>query len=210
MSAEHLSFDEVLPAEAAQWSKPDQLADLLQAWNVPVEQWGQGKAKTFDHLLKEVQTEECALVAVETEHGSELIRRSRVAAIDVFYTAPDGEEYRLVEDRQVFKDGRTKTRPHVTTSLGEKLKADEDGDEAAFRAVHEELGFSPESVTYLGSDKIRKESNSYPGLNTELALDYYRCAASDATYRPEGYVERQADKDVYFVWQQDTPIKPQH
>lgn len=43
-------------------------------------------------------------------------------------------------------------------------------------------------------------SNSFPGLNTQYIVHKVDAALGGDQFKPEGYVERQKDKDVYFKW----------
>jgi hypothetical protein len=201
MGAEPGGQEQIAKIEA---QKP-QVVDTLKAHQIPIETWGTGKAKTVDHLVKEVVEGEAVLTTTET---GELVRQISVIGMDVFHKGADGKTYKLVEDKQVFKDGRERRR-ELPTSMGEKVQPGEDLDEAAVRAVREELGVEGDlPVEHVNTTRKVRESNSYPGLNGEYVIHDYRSWLTSEQFKQEGYIERQADKDVYFVWReiQDTPL----
>lgn len=182
-----------------------QVVDTLKSHKIPIDTWGTGKAKTVDHLVKEVVEGEAVLTTTES---GELVRQISVIGMDVFHKGADGKTYKLVEDKQIFKDGRERRR-ELPTSMGEKLQPGEDLNAAAVRAVREELGVEGDiPVEHLQTTSKIRESNSYPGLNGEYVIHDFSSELSDEQFKPEGYIERQPDKDVYFVWKeiQDNPL----
>src|SRR3989344_1053569 len=86
----------------------DSLRALLAAHGVLFATWGQGKAKTLTHLLQELERGECHFEPAQADFP--LVRRVEGVRIDVFYDAPSGRQ-RLIEERQVFNDGRARRRP---------------------------------------------------------------------------------------------------
>ena len=94
----------------------DELLDLLESFNIPLEKWGTGGLKTVEHLWKELQEKECILKEVD----GELIREVVFVGARILYTK-DGNHYRLWEDRAEFKDGRIRIRP-IPHSMAEKFK----------------------------------------------------------------------------------------
>lgn len=182
-----------------------QIVDTLRSHGVPLDEWGKGKAKTVDHLVKEVVEGEAVLTT--TENG-ELVRQISVIGMDVFHKGEDGKTYKLVEDKQIFKDGRERRR-ELPTSMGEKVKPGEDLNEAAVRAVREELGVEGDiPVEHTNTTRKVRESNSYPGLKGEYVIHDYRSWLTGEQFHSEGYIERQTDKDVYFIWREveETPV----
>lgn len=175
----------------------------LKSHGIPVDEWGKGKAKTVDHLAKEIVEGEAIL---NTSKDGELVREVNVIGMDVFHKGEDGTIYRLVEDRQVFKDGREKRR-ELPVSMGEKIKPGEDLDIAAVRAVREELGVEGEiPVEHTKTVSSERVSNSYPGLKGQYNEYRYSSWLTNEQFKPEGYVENQADKDVHFVWREVNDI----
>lgn len=177
----------------------DILRRQLEDAGVDTANWGKGEAKTLAHLQKEIDEGESLLVADE---DGKLRRKVVVAGADVYYVSPEGRKFRLKEERQVFKDGRVRTRK-LSRSLVEKMKPDEDPKAAAIRGLREELGLaSNSSLTELGIDENQSASQSYPGLHSQYVRHNYGIVLSDEQFNPSGYVEEQDDKNTYFVWEE--------
>lgn len=171
---------------------------LLAKYNIPFEQWGTGSAKTLDHLVKEVSEGETLL---EVDESGTLVRKVRITYVDIFHTTPNGKRFKLVEDKQIFKDGRERKRT-LDGSIAEKLKATETPNEdMVHRAISEELGIETTvPVQTRGSRDTIEDSPSYPGLTMKATNYYFETELSDDQYKHEGYIEHQKDKDTYFVW----------
>ena len=172
------------------------LVSLLNENNVNPNLFGKGEAKTLAHLLKEVEEGETVF---EVEGG---VLRRVISLVFIEIQSPYGEK--LVEDRQVFVDGRVRERG--LTALAEKFKPGEDPFAAAKRALQEELGVSAEiadTLTFLegGNSEKVKTSPSYPGLVSVYRVTNLSVQLPVAAYDPTGYVERQPDKSTYFSWQ---------
>lgn len=172
----------------------------LDEYGVKWSEWGVGTAKTLEHLIKEVIDGE-TLLKENPERG--LIRKVSIVYIDIFFITPDGKCLKLVEEKQVFKDGRERRR-NLEGSIAEKLRATEKADVAlTSRAIQEELGietFVP--VFYKGLREVIEDSPSYPGLTMQATNYYFEAYLNETQYQPAGYVERQTDKDTYFVWKE--------
>ncbi|MDP9211876.1 MAG: NUDIX domain-containing protein [bacterium] len=167
--------------------------------DIPLDEWGTGEANTITALMGQLESGEVALL--EGEQG-ELIRHSEAAGIIVLHHGDDGHLYRLNE-RQVFDDGRVRSR-NFPGSIGEKIRHGESAEEAARRALVEELGLSPE----LAADtevrlhkKLRRDrhSQSFPGMISRGSLMLYVVEFDGRHYRP-CYVERQEGKTNHFEW----------
>ncbi len=175
-----------------------QLEDLkltLSRYNIPIDQWGHGEAKTVEHLLREVQDGETLLV----RDGERIVRQVSVAVIDVMYQEGNNK-YQLIEDHQEFKDGRTRRRD-IGGSIAEKLSPGELPLNTATRALKDELGIESQTkISTKGSEESFKQSPSYPGLNTKYVRHFFEAQLNQGQYNPDGYVERQPDKTTYFVW----------
>lgn len=172
------------------------LRALLSSFGVKYNLWGTGESKTLQHLIDELATGESTLVIVDHK----LIWMSVCSSVLLTYGP-----LTLVEDRQVFTDGRTRTRPqHYGTSINEKLKSGEDHYRGAMRALFEELGIDVtplDVLTYKGPKEIGPTpSQSYPGLFSRFTRHEYLWEIPHGFYVSEGYVETQSDKTTYFVW----------
>jgi len=172
------------------------LEHVLRAHHVPLDEWGKGDAKTLQHLQKEIESGESILEF--TDAG--VVKITLGSCINIFHRVGD-IRLKLVEDRQVFKDGREKKR-NLSTSIGEKRSPDENPLDCAYRALEEELGISERlPLTDCGPNNSGLvPSVSFPGISTRHFLDIYELELPDHLYKPEGYIEEQEDKTNYFVW----------
>lgn len=172
---------------------------LLTKYSIPFEKWGQGSAKTLQHLIKEVLAGETVLE--ESPEG--LARKLSITYIDIFFTDAAGKTWKLVEEKQIFKDGRERRR-NLDGSIAEKLKAGEMPDQKMVdRAIQEELAIEGGVPTHPnGSREITEDSPSYPGLTMKATNYYFEGSLNQTQFRPEGYIEHQTDKDNYFVWKE--------
>lgn len=175
--------------------KSKTLAPLLQEHGVDPNRFGVGSAKTLDHLLAEINEGETVLKVVDEG----LMRLVTILGITV-YADVDGQRLRLVEDRQVFCDGRVRRRG-IPTSLSEKIKEGESLPQAIARALREEIGCS--KYTILTSNPIARietvDSPSYPGLPTRYTK-YEVDVLITSGYNPNGYEEDRDQITTHFVW----------
>ena len=157
------------------------------------------EAKTLAHLQKEIESGETVLI---TGNEGELLRKVVVGGADVFYVSPEGKKYRLKEDRQVFKDGRERRRD-LGQAVSEKMKPDENPNDATIRGIQEELGIGGEIIlTETGTDEQLLSSPSYPGLQSQYIRHRFEAVLSHEQFREDGYVEEQSGKSTYFVWEE--------
>ncbi len=106
-----------------------------------------------------------------------------------------------MEERQVFKDGRERQR-RLATSLTEKLKPKEKPDDAAKRAISEELGIKDIAEPQKkGEYTVLKPSEIFPGLKSNYNAFMFEVRLNADQFKPEGYIEEQADKTTCFVWE---------
>lgn len=177
------------------------LTSLLGSKGVSTAEWGKGQAKTLAHLLKEIEAGETIL---EIADNSELIRNTTFLSIQVFYEdKQDGsKKYKLIEEKQVFKDGRERRRNQVW-SMAEKLKSGEtDIRGAVRRALEEELGVCGEPL-FASEIEVKEEntvSPSYPGLKARFKTYNLSIFLDQRQFKAEGYKEVQDDKTTYFKW----------
>ena len=174
------------------------LVDFLAENGVDVSEWGTNKAKTVDDLLEEIRQGESQLIVFEEG----LRRVTPIDQIEVRYTDPDGVQYRLVEEKQTFRDGRERVR-NLPRSLGEKIKAGEDPQQVASRGVYEELGILIDSTRFQSDDTEyeERESPSYPNLVTRYDKHNFLVELTDEEFNPQGYMEDDGKKVTTFVWQ---------
>lgn len=174
------------------------LEEYLLRFNIPINEWGKGYAKTTNHLLSEIESGECRIL----EEGKKLIREIEFVMCEIFYL--EGETlFKLIEEKQVFNDGRTRIRDKES-SVSEKMIIGEDPIESLIRGIEEELGIS------IKENQIEKEkgiekieiSQSFPGLMTKYNGHNFTCFLERSQYNPGGYIETQKDKKTYFVWKE--------
>lgn len=172
------------------------LEEYLLDFNIPLDQWGKGYAKTLDHLLSEIQSGECKII----EDGKTLLRKIEFVMCEIFYY--EGETLlKLIEEKQVFNDGRTRIRDKES-SVSEKMIIGEDPIESLVRGIEEELGISIQESQIRPEKGIEKieVSQSFPGLMTKYNGHNFTCFLNESQYNPKGYVEIQKDKRTYFIW----------
>ncbi|MDO8590617.1 MAG: hypothetical protein Q7R65_01420 [bacterium] len=176
----------------------EMLKQQLTDSGIDFSSWGTGKTKTMEHLLKEIEEGETELVS---ENGT-LVRKVTFGASRVYYTAPDGKKYQLIEDKQVFKDGRERRRK-MNDAVLEKMKRGEDTTRAMERGMQEELGLSGNiELNKIDARERRDISDSYPGLTTLYSEHHFEATLSDEQHKPEGYIEKQEDKSTFFIWRE--------
>lgn len=150
----------------------------LQAHNIDISRFGQGKAKSLAHLFAEIDSGEAELFS----RAGRLVRRLAVLNVDVHATWL-GTSLRLVEDRQEFVDGRVRRRD-LPCTVSEKLHRAEDRSAGVVRALAEELGIrrctiiSPSQETVVAA-----ESPSFPGLWSEYVTHRVAVMIDPAVYR---------------------------
>lgn len=142
------------PDSLSEWLKPRLPSDAFASWGVAP------GTKTLHNLWLELSHGETSLLLSDEEGSSSLpLRAVNVATVRV----RNARGALLVESQQLLSDGTVRPRHRP---LSEKMRPGESIEEAAVRAVKEELG--KESVKILpGSYEIREEeraSASYPGL----------------------------------------------
>jgi hypothetical protein len=182
-------------------AKASEVSKLLQRYGVPVEKFGTGEAKTLDHLANEILEGETDLV----EKDGKIVRRVVSVLVDVRYVTPEGVELQLLEEKQVFSDGRVRRRK--IKGVGEKMTPRNEGISVAKKALKDEIGVgdSDIQIEFVETEETTMTSPSYPGLETEYIRHMMKTTISEADFRPEGYQEVQHDKTTYFVW---VPVDP--
>jgi hypothetical protein len=178
----------------------EELLSLLKKYNIPLEKWGTGVYKTPKHLWKELQEKECVL----SERDGKLYRDVDFVGARILYKK-DGVNYRLWEDRAKVKDGRIRIRP-IEHSMAEKFKSGENPINSLIRGMEEELGIKLKDNQFTYYNKDRFENNGdYPGIHSFHNGYFYLITLTDSQFNPEGYVEKQSDKTIYFVWRKVEP-----
>lgn len=171
---------------------PLEVGQLEEA--LPLHAYGRGEAKSFQQLLNEIASGEATIAWRDG-------RPVRLVRIVVLTVRCQGKT--LIEDRQEFTDGRVRRRGF--DSLSEKLHSQENYMAAVYRALQEELSLPDDELTnittqFLGEEIEKKESPSYPGLESLYEKQRFRVDLPDNFYRPE-YIELSSSGlRTYFVW----------
>lgn len=173
------------------------LESKLKEFNVPIEDWNKGQAKSVKHLLSEIESNECHI----EDRGGYLVRYLEFVGVRVFYKKGEEILY-LKEDRQEFNDGRIRRR-EMPSSVSEKMKFGENAQLSAVRGIKEELGIvvSPNQLIKQRDLSYRGGSLSYPGLTSKYKGHQFTCYLNESQFNPEGYIEKQEDKSTFFIWE---------
>jgi len=172
------------------------LTQLLKSYQIPISEWGKGYAKTIGHLQKEIDSKECNLIV----EGGTLIREIEFVMCEIIHVE-NNKIYKLIEEKQIFTDGRTRTR-NKESSMSEKMKIGEDPLQSLIRGVEEELGLLLDQTQIQKQKNIYENemSNSFPGLMTRYNGHNFSCQLTKEQFNPNGYIETQSDKITYFKW----------
>ena len=185
------------------------LISILKNYDVDISGWGQGRAKTIGHLVSEIRDGDAVLL----NNDGILTRKLHIARAAIFYEHEEINQgrytktiYFLVEDRQVFKDGRIRYRAKISdTSVAEKMMPTEDSLKAILRGIEEELSLSIKNFQLIEGPRVKErkaKSCSYPNLKSHHVLNDYVLRMLPCGYNPYGYLEEQDDKTTYFVWEE--------
>lgn len=171
------------------------LGGWLQRFGIDPTQFGKGQAKTLKNLADEINAGESRLVI---EDGK-VFREVEALALDVFIEH-EGQVLKLIEEQQVFTDGRTRVRANLPSSLGEKITLGSDPAESIPRALDEELGVARfEQMEPLWSQAQEVNTGTFPGITTRSNLHRAPIKLDSSEFKPT-YVENQAEKSVHFKW----------
>jgi hypothetical protein len=169
---------------------------MLKDKGINTELYGTGTFKTIGHLYQEIHEGETEL----TDEDDQLVRRVQFVGARILYKK-DGEWLRLYEEKQIFKDGRERRRTNMPYSAAEKFKSGEDPKEVIVRGMKEELKLDITKDQFAFYNKKEIENNDdYPGIKSFHIGYEFLVVLNDEQYNPDGYIERQSDKDVYFTW----------
>ena len=169
---------------------------MLKDKGIDTELYGTGTFKTIGHLYQEIHEGETEL----TDEDGQLIRKVEFVGARIIYKKYD-KWLRLYEEKQIFKDGRERRRTNMPYSAAEKFKSGEDPKEVIVRGVKEELDLdiTKDQFTFYNKKEI-ENNDDYPGIKSFHIGHEFLVVLNDDQYNPDGYIERQSDKDVYFTW----------
>ncbi len=181
----------------------DEVTLLLKLNGISTEHWGEGKTKTVENLVREVVAGECLL---DRSAEGEIKRMMQVARVYVSIHLPDGRTLELWEDKQIMESGEARERERFGPGLAEKMTKLEDPAVAVVRGLEEELFekkkvVPPGSVVFTEELEEEEESQSYPGLFTQLHIFKYEWSMPEELYREDGYVETKPNgQQTFFKW----------
>ncbi len=173
---------------------------FLDEHGIDYSTWGEGPTKTVERLFYEYLSGETTFIL----RKKRLLRVVKRVQILVYYKTRKGTLFKLIEKRQVFRNGGVRMRSR-RRSLSEKMPVGEKGMDAAMRALKEEIGVAGLDPTVFKQLKsIRqgkpKSSRSYPGLPSIHFGPRFKVMMPSAFYERAGYDEVQQDKTTEFRW----------
>lgn len=113
----------------------------------------------------------------------------------------------LYEDCQVFDGNPTPLVRGNFNGIAETARRTETVPEAARRCLAEELKFA-DPAKYELSECLRVEdrepipSEKWPGVWASYHRHIFECTISRSLFRPDGYVERERNRTIYFKWKE--------
>ena len=176
-------------------SSIEELYEILDEYNIDLSKWSTGPYKSVEHLWKEIKEEECVIYGVD----GILHREVNFVGAKILYD-DNGTKLKLHEEKAIFKDGRERIRD-IWYSMAEKFKFNEDPKSALIRGMKEELNIDVDESQFVEYNKIYFPSDGdYPGLESFHTGYGFIITLNDEQYNPNGYIEHQEDKDIYFKW----------
>lgn len=186
----HINENIIIPGEYIDF------VQMLKDHGINTELYGTGTFKTIGHLYHEIEEGETEL----TDEEGQLVRRVQFVGARILHKK-DGKWWRLYEEKQIFKDGRERRRANMPYSAAEKFKSGEDPKEVIVRGMKEELNLDITKDQFAFYNKKEIENNDdYPGIKSFHIGYEFLVVLNDDQFLESGYIEKQADKDVYFTW----------
>ena len=186
----HINENIIIPGEYIDF------VQMLKDHGINTELYGTETFKTIGHLYHEIEEGETEL----TDEEGKLVRRVQFVGARILHKK-DGKWWRLYEEKQIFKDGRERRRANMPYSAAEKFKSGEDPKEVIVRGMKEELNLDITKDQFAFYNKKEIENNDdYPGIKSFHIGYEFLVVLNDDQFLESGYIERQADKDVYFTW----------
>lgn len=179
------------------FDSPQELREWLLAQGIDLSAWGQGSAKTVEHLWAEIKNGESAIRPDPPRRVVNVVR------VHIRH-----DKRLLIEAHQDFHSGQRRARGRPPS---EKIKPGESYQEAALRCLEEELGVGQQNVLLLGQTYRRKTrqaiSASYPGLCTSYTFHILQAEVSGLPHNDFCTVENNAAAGDpvhkhYWVWRE--------
>ena len=168
------------------------LRQILSTYGIDTSEW----VKSPEKLFSEIEAGEVRLHIEEDR----VVQHLQVSNVIIF--SPDGSQV-LEENYHVRKsDGLKTKRTYFRRSVTEKIRLTESPMMAACRGLKEELELEPDpaSVVYTRNSVQREEDLYYLGLLFNTEVSHYMLTLQEELYNPQGYIEQQPKKTVYFNW----------
>jgi hypothetical protein len=171
---------------------------VLESAGVSAIAWGGDSSVALKLLAQEL--EDGGAVLVRDEHG-QLVRQITWVCADILYHSNGGELLRLVEQKQIFRDGYERIRD-ARVAISRRLDPFENGSESVMRQIREGLNIPGAlRVRVLGVKEEVQSSQEYPGLPELCTTHNYSVVLNDKQFQRDGYVESQGDIDTFYVWE---------
>ena len=171
--------------------------DIIEALRniLPLTKYGTGLARSFEHLIKEIELGESNILF---DNQGRPLRQINVSLINVTYL-----NKKLVETKQITSQGVINNRRYEYVS--EKAFQDEPALVCAVRGLREELDLiiSPERLVYREERQEERMGPSYPGLKTRYNFSEYSLTLKKEEYQ-FCYVEvNEDDTTSIFRWKEN-------
>ena len=171
-----------------------ELRAWLHAAGIDISSWGEGNAKTIEHLWDELRA------------GEAIIQdQPPLRLVDVVQLLVRRDGQFLLEVEQELENGQRRFRNQPPS---EKIKPGEHYLEAARRCFQEELGISPSDVIFSAETyervQVESDSLSYPGLTTRYTFHRVEAQVTglpDADFWRENRAYGAGDPVRRHLWQ---------
>lgn len=178
----------------------DTLREFLNSHGIDTSGWGQGITKSLDRLLGEINEGECE-VAINDDGKAKRVLET--CSVDIYYKDDNGTIWKLREQKQVLSSGTVKELTD-TESIRGKMKSEENPGQAIKREIKEEIGVSDsgyDELKFLETKMHIGMPTTFPGLLSHYTQHHFETYLHKECFNPDGYIEKQPDKTIYFVWE---------
>jgi hypothetical protein len=178
--------------------KHEELERILAIAQVPVHEWGKGRARSLNNLVEEEQAGLCDL---RMKEGGKLVRLVHVSAGVVLYRK-ESRVLRLMEGKAANGQEVAAARRDDRFSFRENRKMGEPDLVALERGLLKIMG--PQATkARIAVTRILTDSGptgAYPGLESEYKTTVFYVWVHDGGFNPEGYTREYQDRKVRFTW----------
>jgi hypothetical protein len=175
------------------------LKNQLSSAGISTDTWGTGKSKSLKDLKKEIEEGKSTLII---SGNGEILRKVKVAKIDLFFNGPKGKRFKLIEEKRLYSDGREKSRD-TAHSVSKKIRKNQTPESAIKGAIQKKLGISGNiNLTEIDMEEDTNLSPSYPDLRSVYIFYNFQADLSEDQYNPEGYTERHKENVTIYTWKE--------